>query len=113
MTQRKIQYWVIPPEAAAEFIAAMEDVLETYEQPYNADCPVLCMDEQPVQLHKEIRKPIASSERSSYCDPKQKPGPVRPTENNVESNGNSISKTPEQNSNLSTPKSKPDKALVS
>ena len=63
MTQRKIQYWVIPPEADAEFIAAMEDVLDTYEQPYDADCPVLCMDEQPVQLHKEVRKPIAATKR--------------------------------------------------
>jgi len=63
MTQRKIQYWVIPPEADAEFIAAMEDVLDTYEQPYDADYPVLCMDEQPVQLHKEIRKPIAATKR--------------------------------------------------
>lgn len=63
MAQRKIQYWVIPPEADAEFIAAMEDVLDTYEQPYNADFPVLCMDEQPVQLHKEVRKPIAATKR--------------------------------------------------
>ena len=28
MTNRKIQYWVIPPEADAEFAANMEDVLE-------------------------------------------------------------------------------------
>ncbi len=63
MTQRKIQYWVIPPEGDAEFIAAMEDVLDTYEQPYDADSPVLCMDEQPVQLHKEVRKPIAATKR--------------------------------------------------
>ena len=50
MTKRKIQYWVIPPEADTEFIAAMEEILDTYEAPYAADCPVLCMDEQPVQL---------------------------------------------------------------
>ncbi len=30
MTRRKIQYWVIPPEHDAEFVANMEDVLETY-----------------------------------------------------------------------------------
>jgi hypothetical protein len=29
MTRRKIEYWVIPPEADAEFVAGMEDVLET------------------------------------------------------------------------------------
>ena len=28
MTRRKIQYWVIPPEADAEFAAHMEEVLE-------------------------------------------------------------------------------------
>ena len=28
MTKRKIAYWVIPPEADGEFVAAMEDVLE-------------------------------------------------------------------------------------
>ena len=31
MTNRKIEYWVIPPEADAEFVAHMEEVLETYE----------------------------------------------------------------------------------
>jgi len=55
MTNRKIEYWVIPPEADAEFVAGMEDVLETYEKPYDPDCPVVCMDEQPVQLLKETR----------------------------------------------------------
>ena len=35
----------------------MEDVLETYEKPYNADHPVVCMDEQPVQLIKKTRQP--------------------------------------------------------
>ena len=33
MTNRKIQYWVIPPEADAEFTANMEDVLEIYSNP--------------------------------------------------------------------------------
>lgn len=58
MTNRKIQYWVIPPEADAEFVANMEEVLETYEKPYDPAIPVLCMDEQPVQLIKEIKTPI-------------------------------------------------------
>lgn len=61
MTNRKIQYWVIPPEADAEFVANMEEVLETYEKPYDPACPVLCMDEQPVQLIKETRTPIAAT----------------------------------------------------
>jgi hypothetical protein len=61
MTNRKIQYWVIPPEADAEFVANMEEVLETYAKPYDSARPVLCMDEQPVQLVKETRQPIAAT----------------------------------------------------
>jgi hypothetical protein len=61
MTNRKIEYWVIPPEADAEFVAHMEEVLATYEKPYDPACPVLCMDEQPVQLLKETRTPIPAT----------------------------------------------------
>jgi hypothetical protein len=63
MTNRKIQYWVIPPEADGEFVAHMEEVLETYAKPYHPMRPVLCMDEQPVQLLKETRVPIAATGR--------------------------------------------------
>lgn len=63
MTNRKIEYWVIPPNADGEFVAQMEEVLETYEKPYNRACPVLCMDEQPVQLLKETRTPIPATSR--------------------------------------------------
>jgi hypothetical protein len=63
MTNRKIQYWVIPPAADAEFVAAMEAVLDTYEKPYDPGHPVLCMDEQPVQLTKQTRPPIPASKR--------------------------------------------------
>ena len=61
MTKRKIQYWVIPPEADGEFVASMEEVLETYALPYDESHPVVCMDEQPVQLPKETRQPIAAT----------------------------------------------------
>ena len=61
MTNRKIEYWVIPPKADGEFAASMEEVLETYSQPYDAALPVLCMDEQPVQLLKETRTPIPAT----------------------------------------------------
>lgn len=61
MTKRKIQYWVIPPKADAEFAANMENVLETYALPYDSRFPVLCMDEQPVQLTKETRVPIPAT----------------------------------------------------
>lgn len=36
----------------------MEDVLELYHLPYDAQIPLVCMDEQPVQLIKERRKPL-------------------------------------------------------
>lgn len=39
----------------------MENVLETYAEPYDSKFPVLCMDEQPVQLLKETRRPIAAT----------------------------------------------------
>ena len=69
MTKRKIEYWVIPPESDAEFVANMENVLETYETPYDSKCPVICMDEQPVQLVKETRQPIpATKSRARRVD---------------------------------------------
>jgi hypothetical protein len=61
---------VIPPEANAEFVAAMERVLDVYRRPYNADYPVVCMDETPRQLIRETRTPIPASpgypEREDY-----------------------------------------------
>ena len=36
----------------------MEDVLDVYERPYDPNCPVVNMDEQPVQLVQEIRQPL-------------------------------------------------------
>ena len=61
MTNRKLQYWVIPPKCDAEFVANMEDVLRVYEKPYDPAVPVVCMDEQPVQLIKETKIPIAAT----------------------------------------------------
>ena len=62
LTKRMVEYWVIPPEQNAEFVANMEEVLEVYAKPYDAMHPVVCMDEQPVQLIKETRVPIAATE---------------------------------------------------
>lgn len=61
MTKRQIEYWVIPPEQDAEFVGCMEEVLETYATAYDPKFPVLCMDEQPVQLLKETRVAIAAT----------------------------------------------------
>ena len=61
MTRRKIEYWVIPPEEDGEFVAHMEEVLETYAKAYDPAQPVLCMDEQPVQLIEEARQPLPAT----------------------------------------------------
>ena len=36
----------------------MEDVLSVYQRPYDPEIPVVCMDEQPMQLTKETRIPL-------------------------------------------------------
>lgn len=41
----------------------MEAVLDTYEKPYDPAAPVLCMDEQPVQLIRETRPPIPATRK--------------------------------------------------
>ena len=63
MTKRKIAYWVMPPEQDAECVACMEEVLETYAAAYDPKHPGLCMDEQPIQLLKETRAPIAATKK--------------------------------------------------
>ena len=52
---------MIPPEHDGAYVARMEDVLEQYAQPYDPKCPVVCMDEQPVQLVQETRQPIPAA----------------------------------------------------
>lgn len=52
------EQWVIPPRQNADFVAAMEDVLEVYRRPYDARRPVVCLDEQSKQLVKQISKPM-------------------------------------------------------
>ena len=52
------EYWCIPPKEDAEFVAAMEDVLDIYQQPYDPKRPLWCMDEKPFQLLGESREPL-------------------------------------------------------
>jgi hypothetical protein len=49
---------VIPPKADAEFVAAMEDVLEVYHRPYDESRPLVCLDEASKQLVGEVVEPI-------------------------------------------------------
>ena len=44
-----------------EYIAKMEDVLETYEEPYDPAEPVVCLDEKSVTLHADVR-PVSPAE---------------------------------------------------
>jgi hypothetical protein len=46
--------WVVA-DLDDDYIAKMEDVLELYERPYDAQQPVICLDEKPITLHAELR----------------------------------------------------------
>jgi hypothetical protein len=48
-------------------VAHMEDVLEVYHRPYDPKRPVICMDEQPVQLIKETRQPLPAVPGRPEC----------------------------------------------
>ena len=52
------EYWCIPPGEDAEFVAAMEDILDVYQQPYSETHPLWCMDEKPYQILDEAREPL-------------------------------------------------------
>jgi len=67
---------VIPPEQNAAFVAHMEDVIELYHLPYDPKRPVICMDEQPIQLVKETRLPLPA-----------KPGQLESIDYEYERNG--------------------------
>ncbi len=41
-----------------EFVAAMEDVLDLYAEPYDPNRPVVCFDETSTQLLADVREPL-------------------------------------------------------
>ena len=45
-------------EITAEFLARMEQLLQLYQQSYNAAYPVVCFDERPCQLLEQVVKPL-------------------------------------------------------
>ena len=49
---------MIPPRQNAEFVCAMEDVLDVYQRPYDPQRPVVGLDEKMVQLVREVRQPL-------------------------------------------------------
>ena len=52
---------MIAPTSSAEFVAAMEDVLEVYARKPDPARPLVCMDECTKQLTREVRTPWPSS----------------------------------------------------
>lgn len=61
--------WCIP-QFDADYVAHMEDVLDLYAQPRDANQPLVCFDETFTQLIQEVRSPIPASpgqtERQDY-----------------------------------------------
>jgi len=60
-------------ELDQDYIDRMEEVLEVYEKPLSTQKPVVCVDEKPVTLHKDVREPIP-----------MKPGTVAKRDNEYE-----------------------------
>jgi len=61
------EQWCIPPEANAEFVCNMEDILETYMKSYDSRHPLVCMDETTKQQIKETRIPMAMKPGKNKC----------------------------------------------
>ena len=59
--------WCIP-QASAEYVACMEEVLDQYERPYDAQYPLICFDEGLKQLIEETRKgyPCQPGQKARY-----------------------------------------------
>lgn len=47
-------------EVNSEYLEKMEDVLDAYKKPVNPKEPVICLDEKPVQLLKEVKPPSSA-----------------------------------------------------
>ena len=69
-------YWCIPPQEDADFVAKMEDILDVYQREYDASYPLWCMDEKPYQLLGEDREPLP-----------MRPGKVEKTDSTYVRNG--------------------------
>lgn len=53
------QSWVIPLKENGELVARMEGIIDPYQRPYDPQVPVICMDEQSLQLIEEVRTPLS------------------------------------------------------
>ena len=57
---REKKMWCVA-DLTDEYLTKMEDVPEVYERPCNPAEPVVCFDEKPISLHKDVRpaRPMA------------------------------------------------------
>jgi len=62
----RVKQWCIPPEANAEFVWKMEDVLDVYTRPYDGQRVLVCMDETTKQQIMEVRPPVGSAPGRPY-----------------------------------------------
>lgn len=63
----QVKGWVIPA-ADADYVCAMEAVLDVYERPFDASHPVVAIDESPQQLVSQVRHGFIDSKGVRYED---------------------------------------------
>lgn len=63
----QVKEWVIP-RAGADYVCAMEAVLDVYERKYDPSHPVIAIDESPQQLVSEGRTGFTDSKGIQYED---------------------------------------------
>ena len=49
--------WCVP-HLDDTYLKRMKNVLELYEKPYDSKEPVICLDENPIVLHKNVRASV-------------------------------------------------------
>ena len=59
--------WLIA-SAEPDYVCAMEAVLDVYERPYDEANPVVCLDESPQQLVREVRAGFTDAKGVPYQD---------------------------------------------
>jgi hypothetical protein len=66
-----VKTWCVPPEADAEYVWRMEDVLQTYLRAYDPRYPVVCFDEACKQWFGEVRpaQPVRPGQPARRCEP--------------------------------------------
>ena len=55
-------------QPSARYVAKMEDVLDVYQRPYDADRPVVCLDERSKELHSTPRGSLPMRLGQAACE---------------------------------------------